>query len=307
MTVGASPLRFGTRASRLARWQTRTIAAGLRGAHPGFECVEITIETAGDRDVTTPLPEIGGKGLFTEALEAALRSGDIDVAVHSLKDLPIESASDLTIAAVCLRADPRDVLVSREGWTLDTLPAGATLGTSSTRRIAQLKALRPDCRLVPLRGNVDTRVRKAMNGDYDAVCIAAAGVERLELTAFVSEYLPLDRMVPAPGQGALAVQVRAESGPVYDAVTALEDRATRAAVDAERGFLAALGGGCSAPVAAIAEATERGSLHLDGLVAAVDGSRVIRVRGEGALDAAVALGARLADEAMRQGATELIT
>ena len=207
-------LRGGTRHSLLARWQTTRIRDALR--QRGVSSEEIAITTAGDRILDRPLPEIGGKGLFTEALEEALRAGAIDFAVHSLKDLPIEQSPDMLIAAVCLRADPRDVLVARDGHTLGTLPTGATIGTSSNRRIAQLLVVRPDLTLLPLRGKVDTRVRKAQRGDYDGIVIAAAGVERLDLGNAITEYLPLDVMLPAPGQGALAVQCRAA-----DAATAL--------------------------------------------------------------------------------------
>lgn len=301
-------LRIGTRRSRLARWQTEHVGAALRAAHAEFDWDAVRIRTAGDKDRRTPLPEIGGKGLFSEALEAALLAGDIDVAVHSLKDLPIESHPGLAIGAVCFRADARDVLVSRVRWTLDTLPEGAVVGTSSTRRIAQLKASRPDLRLQPLRGNVDTRVRKAREGRYDAICIAAAGVARLGLADAVSEYLPFERMLPAPGQGALAVQCRADDEAVLDLLAAIDDPTVRAAVDAERAFLAGLGGGCAAPVAAFAEPVNGSrSLRLEGIVAAVDGTTVIRVGGTGPLGAAWDLGRRVADDARARGAAAFIT
>jgi len=300
---GRAELRLGTRASRLARRQTRAVAEALRSAYPGLDCVEVTIRTAGDRDRRTPLPEIGGKGVFTEALEAALLAGEIDIAVHSLKDLPVAPPPRLVIAAVCFRADPRDVLVSRDGWLLDSLPQRALVGTSSTRRIAQLRSIRPDLRLESLRGNVDTRVRQARGGRYDAICIAAAGVERLGLAETVSEYLALDRMLPAPGQGALAVQCAAANRAARDLVAVLDDASTRAAVDAERAFLAGLGGGCAAPVAAFAAPEDgNGSLRLRGLAAAVDGTRVVRVAGTGAFTAPVELGRRMAAAALTQGA-----
>jgi hydroxymethylbilane synthase len=299
-------LRLGTRSSRLAQWQTRCIAAALRRRH-GLACEEVPIVTAGDRDRETPLPEIGGKGLFTEALEQALLSEAIDLAVHSLKDLPLAERPGLVVAAICFRADPRDVVISRTRVGLDALPAGARVGTSSTRRAAQLRMARGDLVLVPLRGNVDTRVRRALAGDYDAVVIAAAGVERLGLADAVSEYLPLERMLPAPGQGALAVQCRSDDSAVLKLVTALDDPAVRAAVEAERAFLAGVGGGCAAPVAAHAGEGSTDAIRLHGLVAAVDGSRAVHVEGEGPRSDARGLGSRLAERALAQGAAELLT
>ncbi len=308
MTPDPTPLRFGTRTSRLARWQTDHVANALRSAHPGLEHAVVLLSTEGDRDRQTPLPEIGGKGVFTEALEEALLSKNIDVAVHSLKDLPIVTRPELVVGAICYRVDPRDVLVSRDGWTLETLPENAVVGTSSTRRVGQLKALREDLRLEPLRGNVDTRVRKAQEGQYDAVCIAAAGLQRLQLGEVVSEYLPLDQFLPAPGQGALAIQCRADDEKVRQVVSSIDDPAVRSAVEAERSFLAGLGGGCAAPVGAIGEIAADGSaLHLRGVAAAVDGSRAIRVAGSGTTSEPEVLGRELADDALEQGAAEFIT
>jgi hydroxymethylbilane synthase len=303
-TAPTRVLRGGTRRSLLARWQTTRIREALRQRGVPSEAIAIT--TAGDRSLDRPLPEIGGKGLFTEALEEALRAAAIDFAVHSLKDLPIELAPDMVVAAVCLRSDPRDVLVARDGHTLRSLPMGATVGTSSTRRIAQLRAIRPDLTLLPLRGNVDTRVRKAQRGDYDGIVIAAAGVERLGLGDTITEVLPLEVMLPAPGQGALAVQCRAEDATTRELLAALDDPAARAATDAERGFLAALGGGCSAPVAALAEVAAGGTLQLTGLVAATDGTRVVRVTGSGPTPEATRLARRLADQAIQRGARDLL-
>ena len=296
-------LRGGTRHSLLARWQTTRIRDALR--QRGVSSEEIAITTAGDRILDRPLPEIGGKGLFTEALEEALRAGAIDFAVHSLKDLPIEQSPDMLIAAVCLRADPRDVLVARDGHTLGTLPTGATIGTSSNRRIAQLLVVRPDLTLLPLRGNVDTRVRKAQRGDYDGIVIAAAGVERLDLGNAITEYLPLDVMLPAPGQGALAVQCRASDAATRELLAALDDRDVRAATDAERAFLAALGGGCSAPVAALAHVAAL-QLELTGMIAATDGTKVVRVTGTSVVSEAKQLARRLAEQAIRRGARDLL-
>jgi hydroxymethylbilane synthase len=296
-------LTLGSRPSKLAMWQTNLVRGQLSAAWPGLQCHVVTLITEGDKNLEKPLPEIGGKGLFTSELEGSLRSGEIDLAVHSLKDLPIDDSPGLCILAVSKRANARDILISRAGWRLDTLPQGACVGTSSLRRAAQLLATRPDLKLLPLRGNVDTRLRKAMEGQFDAIVLAAAGVLRLGLEEHVTEYLSFEVMLPAPGQGALAIQGRAGDPDLEELLAPLNDPVTRAAVSAERAFLAGLGGGCSAPVAAYAQA-EGSGLRLNGLVAAVDGTRVVRVSGAG-LDPAV-LGRRLADEALAQGAGAIL-
>jgi hydroxymethylbilane synthase len=309
VTTAIRTLRLGTRASALARWQTATIAAALRSAHPGLACEEITIATEGDRDGRTPLPELGGKGVFTEALEQALRAGEIDLAVHSLKDVPVDDTPGLTLAALCRRADPRDVVVARERWKLDTLPRGAVVGTCSTRRMAQLLAHRPDLSLTALRGNVDTRVRKALDGEYDAIVIAAAGVTRLGLGEAISQYLPLDLVLPAPGQGALVVQCRRDDTGTLAVVRGLDEPAVRAATEAERGFLEGLGGGCAAPIAAHATVEGDGVaavVALQGLVASLDGRTIVRVGGTGGPADARQLGLRLAADARLRGADELL-
>jgi hydroxymethylbilane synthase len=276
-----SALAVGTRTSALARWQTRSVIAQLQAAWPGLECEERPYTTSGDRAPDRPLTEIGGAGVFTGELEAALRAGEIDLAVHSLKDLPIEPAPGLALGAIGQRADARDVLVSGGGWTLQTLPRGARLGTCSLRRSAQALAARPDLAIVPLRGNVDTRIRKAQTGEpaldgspgYDAIVLAAAGVLRLGREAAISEYLPYEVMLPAPGQGALAMQCRANDERVRAVLTPLDHAPTRRAVEAEREFLQGMGGGCSAPVAAYGHLTADGDLYLAGLVADAGGRR----------------------------------
>jgi hydroxymethylbilane synthase len=260
--------------------------------------------TTGDRTLDAPFPEIGGKGLFTAELENALLRGEIDVAVHSLKDLPIDNAPGLVLGAICERADARDVVISRKREKLATLRAGARIGTSSLRRAAQLLAYRPDLDIAAIRGNIDTRVEKAMTGGYDAIILAAAGIGRLELEAHISEFISFDVMLPAPGQGALAVQCRADDTRTLGLLRALDHAPTRAAVTAERAFLARLGGGCSSPVAAYAEWLEGGSLHLDGLVASLDGTNVIRVSSSGRDPLEV--GARAAADALERGAAELV-
>jgi hydroxymethylbilane synthase len=306
-TLLTRTLTLGTRTSQLARWQTDHVIRQLRATWPDLDCQIKPFTTSGDRILDTPLPEIGGKGLFTEELESALSAGEIDLAVHSLKDLPIDDASGLTIGAILSREDARDVLISREGWTLTALPPAARVGTSSLRRAAQLLTARPDLTLLPLRGNVDTRIRKAMSGDYDAIVLAAAGVLRLGLGEYISEYLPFDVMLPAPGQGALAVQCRADDSATRALLAPIDHAPTRAAVTAERAFLNALGGGCSAPVAAYAQSAishQPSAITLTGLVATRDGRRIIHVSGGGTNP--LALGAELAQRALVQGAGELL-
>jgi hydroxymethylbilane synthase len=296
---------LGTRASALARAQTEIVVAGLRERFPDLAYETVVVSTAGDRtqEAGLPLPEIGGKGLFTEELEHALRSGAIDAAVHSLKDLPTDDAPGIAVAAVCAREDAGDCLVSRDGLALAELPRGAVVGTSSLRRAAQLRALRRDLDVRSIRGNVDTRVRKVRDGEYDAVVLAAAGVRRLGLEGDVSEWLSPETLLPAPGQGALAIQCREEDEQVSTLLAALDDPAARAETTAERAFLRSLGGGCAAPVGARATAQPDATVRMDALVAALDGSEVVRVHGDGE---PAALGARLAREALRAGADAIL-
>ncbi len=293
-------IRIGTRGSALARWQTEHVAQRLQARWPDLEVEIVLFTTRGDREQHRPLPEIGGKGLFTAELEAALRAGEIDLAVHSLKDLPTRLPADLTIAAVLPREDPHDVLISRHASSLEELPPHPTIGTSSTRRAAQVRLARPDATVLPLRGNVDTRVRKALDpeGPYDAVILARAGVVRLGLEAHVTQVLPFDVMLPAPGQGALAVQCRADNEAIRRLVQPLDDPHTRAAVTAERAFLQGLGGGCAQPIAALGEIRE-GTLHLRGLFVTPEGEPV-RVTGTAPPEAAAVLGYQLADEVRQQ-------
>lgn len=308
MTTGTVTLRAGTRASALARWQT-TLVSHTLARLTGAVSQAVVISTTGDRDLDIPLPALGGKGAFTAELETALREGRIDFAVHSLKDLPVEASPGIVVAAVLSRDDARDVVITRSGTPLAELPPGAVLGTSSNRRMAQIAALRPDLTIRPLRGNVDTRVRKAADGAYDAVVIAAAGVHRLDLARHITEYLPFDRMLPAPGQGALAVQCRADDDSTRGLFAVLDDPAARIPTAAERSFLAALGGGCAAPIAALGEAVEDGErrrLRLTGLVASLDGRCVVRATAEGDWHGGAELARELADRVTGLGARELL-
>lgn len=296
-------LIFATRPSALARWQTQWVIGALKNIHPNLECEEKIITTQGDKNLDKPLPEIGGKGLFTQELESELLSGAVHCAVHSLKDLPVENPAGLTIGCIPARAEVRDALVSKNGYTVATLPEGASVGTSSLRRAAQILARRPDVKTNSLRGNVDTRIRKALEGQNDAIILAGAGLTRLGLEKQVTEWLPLDVMLPAPGQGALAVQCRADDQTTLNLLAALEDEATRKAVTAERAFLSGLGGGCSVPVAAYAR-TEGQSILLTGLVISEDGRKSIHVSRRGR-DAQL-LGSELAQRAIAVGANELL-
>src|SRR5215211_6603846 len=296
-------LNFATRSSALARWQTAHVIRLLQNTWPTLECSEHIITTTGDRMLDRPLPEIGGKGLFTSELEDALLSDRVHASVHSLKDLPVQDALGLVVAAIPEREAAQDVLVTADGRILSDLSVGARVGTCSLRRTAQLLARRPDLTILPLRGNVDSRVRKVLNGEYDAIVLAQAGLTRLGLQAHISEVFPLDVMLPAPGQGALAVQCRADDVATLELLSTLHDPMTAAAVDAERAFLAGLGGGCSLPVAAFAQ-KNNGSIILTGAVISVDGRQAIRLS---AVDQEPQkLGQRLADLVLERGAADLL-
>ena len=297
------PLIFATRPSALARWQTSFVCGALQVAWPGLQCQEVIITTQGDRILDRPLPEIGGKGLFTKELESELLAGRVHAAVHSLKDLPVEDALGLATGAIPPRAEARDALVSAKGYTLHSLPEGARVGTSSLRRSAQLLARRPELQIDALRGNVDTRLRRALAGQFDAIVLAGAGLARLGLESFISEWLPLEVMLPAPGQGALAVQCRADDAETLRYLAALEDPATRKATAAERAFLIGLGGGCSLPIAAYAR-LEGDEIVMDALAASPDGKRMVRLYGWG--KDPYELGSSLASQALEQGAGEIL-
>jgi hydroxymethylbilane synthase len=300
-------LRIGTRRSQLALWQTHHVRDQLQGHYPDPTVEIVPMTTTGDRVIDQPLPEIGGKGVFTQELEDALRAGAIDLAVHSLKDLPTEMPPEFVLGAILPRTSPFDALVSRAGYALDCLPKRATVGTSSLRRRAQLLAYRPDLQAEALRGNVDTRIRKALDpkGPYDAVVLAVAGLERLGRRDVIAEVIDGQIMLPAPGQGAVAVQCRADDAYTRSLLAALDDPPTRAAVTAERAFLQRLEAGCRLPVSAFA-ALEGETLRLTGRVNSLDGAHTITVQGESPAADAFELGARLASEALAQGAGALL-
>ena len=300
-------IRIATRGSLLARTQSGHVAEALREVS-GRDVELVHVRTHGDADQTTPLASFGGVGVFVTAVRDAVLRGEADVAVHSLKDLPTPPAAGLEIAAIPVRQDPRDVLVARDGRTLDTLPQGARVGTGSPRRAAQLLALRPDLDVVALRGNVDTRVRAVTEGDLDAVVLARAGLARLDRLDVVTQEIGVDLMLPAPAQGALAVECRDADVVVLDALRRLDDAPTRAAVTAERALLAELEAGCSAPVGAYATVSGSGEellVHLTGIVVSLDGATQVRNSVTGTAGDAEAVGRQLARDLLAAGAPGL--
>ena len=296
---------IGTRGSALARTQTQWVISQLVAGHPGLDVQEQVITTTGDRRTDQPLPEIGGKGLFTAELETALLEGDIDAAVHSMKDLPTEMPDGLCVGAIPPRETPFDAVISADGSLLKDLPTGAKVGTSSRRRQAQLLAVRPDLRVESIRGNLDTRIRKLHDDDWDAIIAAAAGLARLGRLDEATEILTPEKMLPAVAQGALAIQTRAGDDATIQILSVIHDERTARGVAAERAFLHALGGGCHVPIAGLAEvAATKDTLALRGLVAAVDGSRDVRGSATGEVPEDV--GRELARELLDKGAADLL-
>jgi hydroxymethylbilane synthase len=307
--VTSRTLRLGTRGSRLALWQASHVARQLTAAAPGLHVELVTYQTLGDRVADVALPRIGDRGLFTQDIESGLRAGAIDLAVHSLKDLPTASPPDLAIGAVLEREDPRDALVSASGAPLRDLPSGARVGTSSLRRRVQLLALRGDLDVADIRGNVPTRLDKVSRGDYDATLLAQAGLLRLGLADRAAQVFGDESILPAPGQGALAVQIRTDDEDVRRLVTPLGHRPTQLATLSERAVLASLRGGCQAPLGTMARWTA-GVLRLAAVVGSVDGRRIVRAAAEGPTDdddAARALGERVARGLLERGADALLT
>lgn len=310
----AAPLRrvsIGSRGSRLAREQARRVGRRLEEAWPDLRVEYRIVTTRGDRVLDRPLPALGGKGLFTAELEASLRERRVALAVHSLKDLPTEPTDELGLLAVPLREDPRDVLVGARPVALDEVREGGVVGTSSLRRAALLLRRRPDCRVSPIRGNVETRLRKLEEGEYDALVLAAAGLERLGLLADRCRdgracYLEPPGWLPAPGQGALGVQGRTDDPRLARLAAAAEDEASRAAVFAERAFLAALGGGCRVPIGALAAVEGKGELLLRGIVLGPEGREAVEGEVRGAAGEPEELGRRLADEIAARGGEALL-
>jgi hydroxymethylbilane synthase len=304
----AEKLIIGTRGSLLALWQTNWVKARLEEHHPNLEVEVRIISTKGDRVLDVSLPKLGeqGKGLFTRELEEAMAENQIDLAVHSLKDLPTELPAGLCLAAICEREDVRDAFVARPGIaSFAALPQGARVGTSSLRREAQIRSRRPDLEILPIRGNVDTRLRKLDAGDYDAIILAAAGLRRLDYANRITEYLNPEVMLSAVGQGALGIETRDQDQRVHRLLKVLDHSQTRLACLAERAFLKGLGGGCLVPIAAYGNILDD-DLHLEGLVARPDGAEIIRGSLQGGLPEAESLGQRLADELLARGARRLL-
>jgi hydroxymethylbilane synthase len=300
-----SSLVIGARGSRLAVWQAEWVQARLNELAPELTVSLQRIKTSGDKILDVPLAATGGKGLFVKEIEEALLRKEIDLAVHSMKDVPTILPDGLSILCVPAREDPRDVLVSRDSCSLDQLPKGSRIGTSSLRRQAQLLHYRPDLHIELLRGNLDTRLRKLHNGEYDAIVLAAAGLMRMGWSNKVTEYLPPEVSLPAIGQGALGLEGRRNDRFVQTLVDKLEHRPTRTAVMAERALLKRLEGGCQVPIAA--HATVKGdTLIMDGLIASVDGQRLVRGTIQGPASEAQSLGSQLAEKLLAQGGDRIL-
>ncbi len=296
---------IGTRGSQLALYQARSIKAQLEHLGPGLKVELIKIKTTGDKITDVPLAKVGGKGLFVKEIEEALLRGEIDLAVHSMKDVPMTLPAGLHLSAITQREDPRDVLISRQVKRFNDLPQGSLLGTSSLRRQAQLRHLRPDLRIQPLRGNLDTRLRKLDEGAMAAIVLAAAGVKRLGWEDRITEYLDPSVSLPAIGQGALGLECRVEDARINALLAPLNHADSSRCVRAERAFLRRLSGGCQVPIAAHAR-LEGEEILLDGLVASVDGERVIRDRIRGHWMKGEAMGIELAERLLSKGAAEIL-
>ncbi len=301
-----STLTIATRGSRLALWQAEHIKSCLQAIAPELEIRLNVIKTKGDIILDVPLAKVGGKGLFVKEIEEALLNGEADLAVHSMKDVPMELPQGLLLGCVPPRENPTDCLLSCQYGSVAALPQNACVGTSSLRRQAQLLAQRPDLRIESLRGNVDTRLRKLREGVYDAIVLASAGLNRLELTAPCMHSLDPQVFLPAVGQGALGIECREDDYELFALLAQLEDTPTRVCVEAERGFLAGLEGGCQVPIAGHARLLDDDTLCLEGLVAEVDGSRILRAQKQGHTSQARQWGLELASEILDQGGRAIL-
>ncbi|MBE0479436.1 MAG: hydroxymethylbilane synthase [Dehalococcoidia bacterium] len=295
----------GSRGSKLALRQTDLVLDRLKSFYPEIACQVRVIKTTGDRDLKSVLDEIGGQGVFVKELEAALLSGEIDMAIHSLKDMPSELDMDFKLAAVCMRTDARDAFISSSGLPLAQLPLGASIATGSLRRAAQLRQCRPDIAISPVRGNVDTRLRKLNAGEFDGIIIAAAALARLGWQDRITEYLPIQDFLPAPGQGALAVETRAYDTDLNPCLEVINEEPLWQSITAERAFLRTFGAGCRIPVAAFAT-VQAGNLRIKGMAASIDGTTMLRDFREGPAPDAERIGRILAESLLGLGARELI-
>ena len=304
-TVATRSIIVGTRGSKLALVQTQLVLERLVEAHPGVEFRIKTIRTQGDRQRNRSLSRMGGQGVFVKELEEALLSADIDMAVHSLKDMPTQTSDRFRLAAVAMRVDARDALISRAGRSLAALRRGARVATGSARRAAQLRAYRRDIEICPLRGNIDTRLGKLDSAGLDGIIVAAAAMIRLRWEHRITEYLPTDSFLPSGGQGALALEVNAQDHESAAIASVIDDEATHQAVDAERAFLSTLEAGCRAPVAVLGTVAD-GVLRLEGMVAAVDGTTILRDTQKGSPAQPGEVGRLLAETLLARGASDLI-
>lgn len=298
-------LRIATRKSPLALWQAHYVSDLLKHHHPDLQIELVTMTTQGDKILDTPLAKVGGKGLFVKELETGMLEGRADIAVHSMKDVPVEFPTGLHLAVICEREDPRDAFVSNNFKSLDDLPQGAKLGTSSLRRQAQISALRPDLNIIDLRGNVNTRLKKLDNGEYDAIILAAAGLKRLKFDDRITQFIATDVCLPAIGQGAVGIECRSDDARVHNLIAPLNDSKTQTRVLAERAMNERLQGGCQVPIAGYAE-LERGLIMLRGLVGQVDGKKIIRGDIAGPPENAEELGIVLAEDLLSRGADKIL-
>jgi hydroxymethylbilane synthase len=298
-------IRIGTRGSQLALWQARWVQTQINQNWPKLSTELVIIKTTGDKITDVPLAKVGGKGLFVKEIEEALLDGRIDIAVHSMKDMPSEIPQGLCIGAVPQRENPLDALVSEQYASIDGLPKGAHLGTSSLRRAAQLLHHRPDLSISPLRGNLDTRLKKLASTDLDAIVLASAGLKRLGMDDRITAYIEPEIMLPAVGQGALCIESRTNDKDIEPIISALDHPGSHTAVLAERAFSKKLEGGCQVPIAAYAT-IDNNQLQITGLVAELDGSQVLIERIEGPFDHAAAIGLKLAENLLAQGAGSIL-
>ncbi|KKO43898.1 porphobilinogen deaminase [Arsukibacterium ikkense] len=298
-------VRIATRKSALALWQAEFVKAELLRHHPTLQVELVPMSTQGDKILDTPLAKIGGKGLFVKELETAMLDGRADIAVHSMKDVPVAFPDGLVLQAICQREDPRDAFVSNQFQSLDQLPLGAVVGTSSLRRQCQLKALRPDLTVRDLRGNVNTRLAKLDSGEFAAIILAAAGLIRLGFAARIASYIEPEQSLPANGQGAVGIECRSDDTTIQQLLAPLEHQATRLCVLAERAMNRRLQGGCQVPIGAFATLTGN-QLHLRGLVGSLDGSQLIRAEQSGNAELAEQLGLEVAEQLLAQGAGAIL-
>jgi len=304
---------IGTRGSKLALWQAEWVKSELERVHPGIEVSLSIIKTTGDKILDVPLAKVGGKGLFVKEIEEAMLRKEVDIAVHSMKDVPTEFPEGLHLAVICRREDPRDAFLSRESEepgrfkieSLNDLPEGAVVGTSSLRRACQLMHRRPDLKIEQLRGNVDTRIRKLDEGLYDAIILAAAGIKRLGRAERITEMVPVEVSLPAIGQGAVGIECRIEDPEIHELIAPLNHLETEICVRAERAFLRRLEGGCQVPIAAHARLSD-GRISMEGLVGDTEGRKIIRGRIEGPKDDFRELGISLAEDLLSRGAGDIL-